>query len=102
MAKKNLNDAELDEINKQMRSLRKKLQKLKRTTIAEVRKPLVVAITKTQVLTESKKNGEYKKESRGDEPSLKGGYIARSKKKSHNNDPSLKEGHIVRSEISRQ
>ncbi|KAL6421146.1 hypothetical protein ACFW04_013964 [Cataglyphis niger] len=59
MSKRNLSDTELDEINEQMRSLRKKLKKLKQTAFEEIRKPPNVAtVTKTQAHSEDKENGE--------------------------------------------
>lgn len=68
MWKRNVRDADPEYIEEQMRSLRKKLKKLKRTAADEVAKPRalteevmkpnIASNSKIQINTEDKENGE--------------------------------------------
>ena len=59
MSKRKVTDDDLDEMNKQMRSLRKKLRKLKKETIEEVKEPpAAIVINKAQDLEKDKENGK--------------------------------------------
>lgn len=59
MSKRKVTDDDLDEINKQMKNLRKKLRRLKKETIEEVKEPpAAIVINKAQDLEEDKENGK--------------------------------------------
>lgn len=93
MLKRNISDAELEEVNEQMRSLRKKIKNLKRGATEEVRKfPVATVVAREHA--EDKENGKYAyvraSKRPSDEPSLEEGHIA------HGNEPSLEGGHIAR------
>lgn len=75
-----MTDDDLDEIHKQMRSLRKKLRKLKKETIEEVKEPPAAIVVNTaQDLENDKENGKCTNilaKSPSDEPSREEGEIA--------------------------
>lgn len=59
MSRRSARDVELDALSEQMRSMRKKLNKLKSTAAEEVIRLTVVIFLETQTLAKDKENGKY-------------------------------------------